>query len=130
MTKVVLFDTMYSREGIRMEEGKVQISSLKLVFCLATREILDCDVYFYHSLDKGCFGKFVTDKKITKKETNKIMERMNEIIESDYPIEKLSVNRKDAIKYYYEIGEEEKARTIEYLPYRVITFYKLLNEVN
>lgn len=55
---------------------------------------------------------------------------MNEIIESDLPIEKLSVNRKDAINYYKEIGEEEKVRNIEYSPTKILTFYKLLNEIN
>lgn len=113
-----------------MDDSKIQKSSLKLVMCCVVRELYDGDVYFYHSLDKGTFGRFIVDKKLTKRDINKIINRMYEIIDSDFPIERLSVNRRDAITYYREIGEEEKARNIEYFSSKILTFYKLLNEIN
>ena len=111
-------------------DEKIQKSSLKLVMCYCIRELYDSDVYFYHSLDQGIFGKIMTKKKLTKRDITKITDKMNEIIESDFPIEKLNVARKDAVSYYREIQEEEKARNIEFQQTRVITFYKLLNEIN
>lgn len=113
-----------------MNEGKLQKSGLKMILCYTFRELYDGDVYFYHSLDQGVYGKFITDKKITKREINKIINRMNEVIESDILIEKLSVDRMEAIKYYKEINEEEKMYNMEYTHSKVVTFYKMLNEIN
>lgn len=113
-----------------MDDSKIQKSSLKIVMCYVIRELYDCEVYFYHSLDQGTFGRVITDKKLTNKDFDKITRRMNEIIEADYPIERLGVNRDDAIKYYNEIGEYEKAKNVEFLPTRVLTFYKMLTEIN
>ena len=113
-----------------MNESKLQKSGLKLVLCCAFKELYDGDVHFYHSLDQGTYGQFITNKKLTKASINKIIERMNEIIESDLPIEKLSVDRHDAINFYKEIGDIEKQKNAEYCNVKVMTFYKLLNEIN
>lgn len=113
-----------------MNESKLQKSGLKLVLCYVFKEIYGGDVYFHHSLDQGTYGTFLTNKKLTKTSINKIVNRMNEIIESDLPIEKLSVDRRDAIKYFEEIGELEKRENAEYSNAKIMTFYKLLNEIN
>jgi len=113
-----------------MNESKLQKSGLKLILCCAFKELYDGDVHFYHSLDQGTYGKFITTKKLTKASINKIIERMSEIIDSDLPIEKLSVDRRDAIEFYNEIGELEKQKNAEYSNVKVMTFYKLLNEIN
>lgn len=113
-----------------MNESKLQKSGLKLILCCAFKELYDGDVQFNHSLDQGIYGKFITNKKLTKASINKIVERMNEIIENDIPIEKLSVDRKDAINFFKEIGEFEKQKNAEYCNVKVMTFYKLLNEIN
>ena len=113
-----------------MNESKLQKSGLKLILCCAFKEMYDGDVHFYHSLDQGTYGKFITDKKLTKRDIAKIIGKMNEIIEKDLPIEKLSVDRLDAIKYFEEIGENEKKLNTEYSNVKVMTFYKLLNEIN
>lgn len=113
-----------------MNVGKIQKSSLKLVLCYVFRELYDEEVFYYHSLDQGIFGRFKCEKKLTKRDINKIVNRMNEIIESDLPIERLSVNRTDAIDYYREINEDEKARNTQYSHQKTLTFYKLLNEIN
>lgn len=113
-----------------MNESKLQKSGLKLILCCVFKELYNGDVHFYHSLDQGTYGKFITNKKITKASINKIIEKMNEIIEKDIKIEKVSVDRRDAIKYYEEIDEIEKQRNAEYSNVKVMTFYKLLNEIN
>ena len=113
-----------------MNDSKIQKSGLKLVLCYVFRELYDSDVYFSHSLDQGTFGKFMCEKKLTKRDITKIVNRMNEIIESDLSIEKLSVDRREAVKYFYELGEVEKAQNAEYSSHRILTFYRLLNEIN
>ena len=113
-----------------MNESKLQKSGLKLVLCCAFKELYDGEVTFHHSLDQGTYGKFITNKKLTKTSINKIINRMYEIIESDLTIEKLSLDRRDAIKYYEEIGELEKRENAEYSNVNIMTFYKLLNEIN
>ncbi len=113
-----------------MDESKLQKSGLKLVLCYVVKELYEGEVYFYHSLDQGIYGKFFTKKRLTKTDVNKIIKRMNEIIENDFPIERLTVNRDDAIEFYREINELEKMRNIEFVSTRNLTFYKLLNEIN
>ena len=130
MTNNCLFVTINNRGEYIMNESKLQKSGLKLVLCSVFRELYDSDVHFYHSLDQGTYGKFITEKKLTKRDINKIINRMNEIIEADIPIEKLSVDRLEAIRYYDEIGEDEKKRNIEYSYPKIMTFYKMLNEIN
>ncbi len=76
-----------------------------------------------HSIDKGIYIK--TDKKITKEDISLLKKEMKEAIKINLNIEKLNVNRFDAIDYFRSIGDESKVNLLQYNTNSFITLYKL-----
>ena len=114
-----------SRKGFCMKEDK---AALKFLFIVATKEVLDCEVKFCHSLDTGMRGSFITDKKITGNDIRNITNKMKEYIKESYPILKLNVSSKDAINYYNRYGEFEKSKNITSLINETVIFNELLGK--
>ena len=105
-------------------------ATLKFMFIIATKEVLNCDVKFCHSLDIGIRGIFVTKKKINKNDIKNITDKINEYRKENYPILKLNVSNKDAINYYKRYNEFEKAETIHSVINETVIFNELLGNYN
>ena len=107
---------------------KEQKAGLKFLFIIASKEILDCEVQFCHSLDNGMRGKFLTDYKVTGVDIRNITNKMKEYINGNYPILKLNVSSKDAINYYERYGEYEKSKNVTTLINETVIFNELLGK--
>ena len=81
-----------------------------------------------HSIDKGIYIK--TDKKIAKEDFNKLTKEMKNIIKLNLPIEKLNVNRMDAIDYFSKVGDNSKVELLKYNTNTYVSLYKLDNMYN
>ena len=109
---------------------KEDIAGLKFIFIIATKDILNCEVKFCHSLDIGFRGIFLTNKIVNNNDIKSISKRMHEIINSNYPILKLNVSAKDAVNYYGRYNEIEKANTINNMINETVVFNELLGKYN
>ena len=105
---------------------KEEKAGLKFLFIIATKEILNCEVKFCHSLDTGMRGIFLTDYKVTTNDIKNITNKMKEYINGNYPILKLNVSSKDAMSYYNRYEEFEKARNITTIINETVVFNELL----
>lgn len=105
-------------------------AGLKFLFIIATKEILNCEVRFCHSLDNGIRGVFITKHKVTKEDIKAITNKMYEYINGAYPILKLNVSSQDAISYYNRYSETEKASSIKNMINETIVFNELLGQYN
>ena len=105
---------------------KEEKAGLKFLMIIATKEVLNCEVKFCHSLDNGIRGMFLTKRKVTSNDIKEIMNKMKEYILGNFPILKLNVSSQDAISYYNRYGEVEKAQTICNLINETLTFNELL----
>ncbi len=105
---------------------KEEKAGLKFLLIIVTKEILNCDVRFCHSLDTGIRGKFLTKHNVTNNDIKNITNKMNEYISDGYPILKINVSNKDAVSYYNRYDEEEKARSLNDIINETIIFNELL----
>ena len=106
--------------------NKVYESGLLFLLSYAFKDVLKSKIIVKYSLDTGIYIK--SEKLISTESLDKVKEKMNEIIKSDLPIEKLLINRKEAIKYYERLGETDKAKLLKYNTNTNINLYKLEKE--
>lgn len=105
--------------------NKVYESGVLFILIKSFKDVLNSTIIVEHSIDKGLYIK--SDKKINDLIIEKIKNRMNELINKDIPIEKLLINRKDAINYYEKINEKDKVNILKYNTNTNINLYKLDN---
>lgn len=105
--------------------NKVYESGLLFILIKAFKDLYNIKVKVKYSLDKGIYIK--TDKIINSDILKEVKDKMDEIINNDLPIDKLVVNRKDAIRYYKSIGENDKVSLLKYNTNTNINLYKLEN---
>jgi threonyl-tRNA synthetase len=67
-------------------------------------------------IDDGYFYDFATGHSFSSEDLQKIEKRMLEITKDDLPIERMIMNREQAIKEFREMGEHYKVQIIEDLP--------------
>ena len=105
--------------------NKVYESGLLFVLSLAFKEVLNSDIIVRYSLDTGIYIK--SPVLISSDDLDVVKTKMNEMIKADLPIDKLLINRKEAIKYYDRVGEEDKKDILKYNTNTNINLYKLNN---
>lgn len=88
----------------------------------------NADIIVQHSLDKGIYIE--TTFKLTEEKLSIIKETMKDIIKKDLPITKVTIDRIEAMKYFYEIGDITKAGVLKYNTDNYITLYRLGNIYN
>ena len=103
--------------------NKVYESGLLFIVIKAFKEIFHSDISINHSIDKGIYIK--SDISLTEDKLEKLKIRMEEIIKEDLPIDKLLINRKEAIKYYESQKEHDKVEMLKYNTNTNINLYKL-----
>lgn len=105
--------------------NKVYESGLLFILSYAFKEVLDSKIIVKYSLDTGIYVK--SEKLISSEVLDSVNKKMNELIKDDHRIDKLLINRKEAIKYYERLGETDKSNLLKYNTNTNINLYKLDN---
>ncbi|MEG0826333.1 MAG: nucleoside kinase [Bacilli bacterium] len=77
-----------------------------------------------HSIDKGFYCE-VKELELDKKKIKQIEESMHEIVDEDLIIQKISVVRSDAIKYFKKQKQIDKVKALKYISNSYINLYNL-----
>ena len=110
---------------------KMYQSGIKFIFEVALKELYpDLEVMYEHSVPRGILAEIVGDKVITDKDLVKVKGIMYKIIDDDLLFETYNISKKDAIRYYEEKKEYEKAQNIKDSNEDVIRLYKLKDVLN
>lgn len=84
----------------------------------------DTEVLIEHSIDKGFYCEII--KENFKKENIKELEKkMKDIVKENIQIDKLSVSRLDAIKYFENKNQLDKVKVLKYISNTYINLYKV-----
>ena len=105
--------------------NKVYESGLLFILIKSFKDVLDSRILVEHSIDKGLYIK--SDVKLTEAKIEKVENRMKELIDKDLPIDRLLINRKEAIKYYEKLKDKDKVNILKYNTNTNINLYKLDN---
>ena len=98
----------------------------QFLLIVAIKKVLgnDTEVIIENSIDKGFYAK-ITNENINKTIIKKIEEKMKEISKTDYIINKVSVSRFDAIKFFKRKKQEDKVKVLKYISNSYINLYRI-----
>lgn len=112
------------------EGNRAHVNGLTFILVYAIKNLYgkNANIVVQHSIDKGLY--FQTDFKLTEEKMEEIQKEMNDIIQKDLPITRLTIDRLEAIEYFKNIGDDVKANILRYNTDNYITLYRLGNMYN
>lgn len=104
----------------------VYIRSLQFVLIKAVYDIFPkASVTIEHSLGKGIFGEVHKEEKLNEEDVLRIKNRMQEIVNANIKIEKVSIKKKEAIDIFKKYSMEDKVRLLNHVDKDVVSLYKI-----
>ena len=121
-SNIEFFD-ITSNDGFRIYQR-----STMFIMLAAVNEVMGPDtvVWAEHTINKNYFC-CIYDKLITDKELSEIKNKMQELVDEAYRIDRLTVSVEDGIKIYKKFGLINRINAFKYLKKSEITLYKLNN---
>lgn len=110
--------------------AKIYRSGLKFLYIVAIKELYgkNTEINLHHSLDKGIYTSINVE--VNAKVIEDIKAKMTELVNRNLKIEKVSTNRKEAIKYFNSLKENEKVENYKQMTDDIVTLYSLLDYYN
>lgn len=98
----------------------------QFLIVLAAKKLFgkDVDVKIEHSMDKGFFCE-IEGIEINKENTRELENKMFEIVKQNLVIQKVSVSRYDAIKYFKGKKQIDKVNVLKYISNSYINLYRI-----
>lgn len=110
------------------EANRIYLNGLVYLTIYAFKDLYNGKIRVKHSIDKGLYIE--TDIKIDEEKIAFLKKRMNELSAMNLPIDRINVDRMDAIKYFKSIGDDSKVGLMKYNTNTYVTLYKLGNLYN
>ena len=100
--------------------------TLQFLLVVAAKKVLgeNTDVVIDFSIDKGFYVE-VINANIDKNIVRKINDKMLEFVREDYIINKVSVSRYDAIKYFKKKKQIDKVKVLKYISNTYVNLYRI-----
>ncbi len=132
LTEKITKDEVIEIIDLTTLEGKlIYKSGLKFIFQVALKELYpEADVIYDHSIPFGMLGEIEIAKALTHEEIINIKNKMMELIFEDAHIKKLTIHKKEAIKFFNSQKQYEKADNVSNINDLVITLYELKGVYN
>lgn len=98
----------------------------QFLLIVAVKKLLgpDVEVVIEHSIDKGFYCE-IHGTEIDKPIVKRIEDKMHEISNMDLRIQKMSVSRFDAIKYFQSKKQYDKVNALKYISNTYVNLYRL-----
>ncbi len=111
--------------------NRVYSSCCNFILFVAIKHVLgnDAKLVCQHSQDKGVYCT-IENAFINEDVIKNIENEMHNIVNADLMFEKMTVSRMDAIKYFKQMGQDDKANVLKYISNTYINLYKLDNIID
>lgn len=104
----------------------VYTRSIQFVMIKAVKEVFpDAFVTIEHSINRGVIGEIHRDCSLGIDDIPLIKEKMREIIEKNFPINKVCVTKAEAINIFEKYNMEDKVRFLKHLTDEYVMLYEL-----
>lgn len=105
---------------------RTYIRTLQYVFIKAVMDLFpDAVITLEHSLSKGIFGEIHKATPLNCEEISKIKLKMQELIDRDIPIKKISVSKEEAIDIFTKYNMKDKLGLLTHVPTNNVKLYEL-----
>ncbi|WPC42136.1 nucleoside kinase [Clostridium sp. JS66] len=106
--------------------SKTFIRTLQFILIKSVFDLFpEAQITIEHSLSKGLFGEIHKNTPLTEEDIQKIKIRMNEIIQKNIQIKKVSMDRKKAIEIFSMYKMEDKVRLLNHVNTATVKLYEL-----
>lgn len=103
--------------------NRIYKAGLKFLFLVALQNVYpDFDVSYSHSVPRGMLGEIEGPKILSQEDISMIKKEMSKLISDDLKITRLNVSPKDAIKFYKDNKEYEKAENVQNISDKVVIY--------
>ncbi len=110
---------------------RVYFRTMSFIFIMACNELFNKSrVTVEHSLSKGLYCEVHIGKKLQQTDIDNIKGKMQDIIDKNYKIEKISTTKSEAINIFESYQMYEKAELLRYKEYDDVKIYKCNNNIN
>ena len=114
----ITFYDFNDREG-----NRIYLNGLVYLTIYAFNDLFGGKIRVKYSIDKGLYIE--TDIKIDENKIEHLKKHMHVLIDMDLPIDRINVDRLDAIKYFESVGDDSKVGLMKYNTNTYVTLYKL-----
>lgn len=105
---------------------KTYARTLQFLLIKAVLDVFpEAKITIEHSMSKGLFGEIHKDMILCEEDIKKIKIRMQELINKDLPIEKVSMKKEDAVKIFSDYKMDDKVRFLKYVSTDTVKLYNL-----
>ncbi len=105
--------------------NRVYVRGLCFLFCKAVKDVLNCDVKIIRVMGNELYSEILSNTIISETTVEKIKLRMKELVEQEIPIEKIVVSRLEAMNYYKNVNQLDKANSMKYMSTSSLSLYKM-----
>ena len=110
---------------------RVYFRTLSFIFIMACEELFNKPkVTIEHSLANGLYSEVYINKTLQDDDIIKIKNKMQDIINKNYKIEKISTTKEEATKIFESNNMYEKAELLRYKEYNDVKIYKCNNNID
>lgn len=107
------------------EAGRAYEATLRYIISMAFYNLYpEIDIKFNYNVSRSIFCEVLNSGIKLSKITDEILKEVKRIIESDIPIERVTLTVKEAIKIYKELRHDDKLNILEYRPDKIVHLYK------
>lgn len=100
--------------------------TLQFILIKAVQDIFpNSKITIEHSISKGLYGEIHMDKALDEEDITRIKSRMQEIIDSDTVINKISIEREKAIEIFKDYGMMDKVKLLGFVASDTVKLYDL-----
>lgn len=108
-----------------IDGSRVYSRVLNFIFIMACNELFkDKRVTIEHSLSNGLYCEVHIGRDLNNDDIDNIKNKMKEIIDNNYKIEKISTTKEEAISIFEEYNMIDKAELLKYKEYNDVKIYK------
>ncbi|MCR1935128.1 nucleoside kinase [Clostridium tepidum] len=105
---------------------RTYVRTLQFIFIKAVLDLYpESTVIIEHSLGKGLYGEIHKKLALNENDILKIKNQMNEIIDKDIKINKISIKKEEAINIFKEYKMKDKVRLLKHIPQEKVKLYEL-----
>ena len=99
--------------------------SMAFLYVIAVQEVFNgARATVENSLNKGYYCRVKIKREITEEDTNKIKEKMRELVEMNLPFEKYTMKTPEAIELFEDLGQLDKVSLMKHRKKEEVNVYK------
>lgn len=132
LNKYVQADMKIKFLDVKDNDGdRIYTKTISAVFIMACKELYEnIEVSIENFLGPGLYAEFEHNRNISFSKVKEIENKMREIIEKDYKIERVECSKEEAIKLFNEAGYEDKVRLLKSIDNEKASVYKINGHID